>query len=313
MFSGIYDTNPTLEFDISRDYDKFNDVCSVHSETSTKSSKTSFKELLNESLDDYILRICSEYQIYRQNHYVKRIGQMIPNKLTGSITEGNGQIYQPSQKFYKTFPKEFMTVDYKISSVILEKKVSEIESYSRNLIEKVGDTEMEIQRILNHSNKLYNYINNNLIPLNSQLKTLTDKVQEMKFTKHQIQSKYMQITARTVLKGEKRRNVANLIGIFKDIKSLGEIFELLKVLCSNNQTKFQVANDLIIKAKAIITKLNSMKQSKSEKNILKMFEDELNKCTNKMIVALFLELNRSLMESFEKMIVIEDNATQYVR
>jgi hypothetical protein len=303
LYSGIYDTSSNYELtDISKDFEKFTDIGSPRSQASSRSSKLSFKDLLNESYDDYLNKIKAEYTIYKSNH------RKYHNESKFVSVENTDHLYHGSQKIYKIVPKEFFfqgdgeVSNFKISKEILEKKREDIEKYCRELIEKCGDVEFEIERILQHSGKIYNYINTNLTPLSEEVHFSYEKIRTMKMMKESLKQKVFVNSARSIQLGNKRKNLSNMISSLKGLKSLKEILDLLKVL-ANNPSKYGVTLDLINKGKEILSGLQSKKKGPSLK-IAKLFEDDFNKFSNKSMDKIVVEFSNILYEEIAKLICI---------
>jgi hypothetical protein len=312
LYSGIYETSSNLEMtDISKDFEKFTDIGSPRSQASSRSSKISFKDLLNESYDDYLNKIKSEYTIYKSNH--RRMINSVNESRIVSV-ESNESLYQSSQKIYKLIPREFFEggssiQQFKISREILEKKREEIEKYCRELIEKCGDVEFEIERILQHSGKIYNYINSHLTPLCEDLEFTYEKVRNMKTMKDVIKKKVLVNSAKSIQLGNKRKNLWLMITTMRSIKSLKEILDLLKIL-ANNPSKYGVTQDLINKGKEILSSLQIKKKGSNLLKIAKIYEDELTKLSTKSVDKLVLEFANVLAEKIGKLIIIEAQPIQ---
>jgi hypothetical protein len=179
--------------------------------------------------------------------------------------------------------------------------------------------EFEIEKILEHSNKLYNYINTNLQPLYDDLEFSIFRVKQMKQQKDIIKSKFLINSAQNIRHGIKKKNLSLMISTAKSIKSLKEILDLLKVL-STNPAKYQVTQDLINKGKEIMnqiqkissnkSKINTLNNKKSSSNntlkILKYFEEEFNKYSNKSSEKIIQEFNNILYEEINKLISIDE-------
>lgn len=280
-------------------------------------------------------KIKHEYATYKANHFGKKgsafsnfrtttEGYINTEESTNRETNPNEVIfYQSSQKIYKLIPKHFFATDqFTISREILEKKREDIEKYCRELIEKCGDVEFEIERILEHSGKLYNFINSNLYPLNDDLENALRNVQAMKNYKKVIKLKLIENSAKTIQLGVKRKNLSNMIQIMKNIKSLKKILELLKVL-ANNPSKYQVCQDLLNKSRMIISTVyklsdNGIQDKKRSSNggfnalkILKSLEDEFNKISNKSSDKIQIEFGNMIKEQLNQLISIKHPEKNY--
>ena len=158
------------------------------------------------------------------------------------------------------------------------------------LIEKCGDVEFEIEKILEHSNKLYNYIQNNLF-LEKNIDDIMINICNMKKAKDLLKNRFMLNSLNCIRIGNNKKSLEKTLNYVEAIKSIKEIIELLKVL-SNNQSKFELVNDLILKAKTLI---GSVPVNFLEKVIIfKKFELELKKFSNKS--------SENMIEEFQKII-----------
>jgi hypothetical protein len=295
--SKFYDSQSN--FEASKDFDKFNtDIGSPRSQSSrtSKSSSSklpSFKDLMNETYDDYLAKIKGEYPTYKNNH---RKTQPESSKIIISDLQKSLSLYQSSQKIYKMIPAEFFTEEgkkYKINKDILEKKSGEMQKYMSDLIEKCGDVELELDRILEHSHKLYYYINQNM-SINDILEFCVYEINKMKESKNRIKEKYLINTAKSIKHGLKRKNIITSVQTMRIIKSLKEMIDLLKVLCSSS-SKNSVALDLIKKSKLLLSNLFQITQGKLK--IAKNFTDEFSKYAGKL-------MENALNDLFANMIII---------
>jgi hypothetical protein len=304
IYSGIYDSTSNLELtDISKDFEKFTDISSPRSHTSSRSSKLSFKELLNESYEDYLKKIKNEFAIYKINHQRKGKNQDLNASRINLVEADDLSVYQSSHKIYKIIPNDFFNAsEFKISKEILEKKRDGIELYCRELIEKCGDVEIEIERILQHSAKLYNYINNNLKPLFSDLNFFYEKVKQMKTHKVFMKKTLLLNSAKQITLGIKKENLKKINQMMKDFKSLKEILDLLRIL-SKDQSKYQITQDLINKGKDLVQRLKV--NSKSPK-ILKLHAEDFQKLCSKSLDKVQVEFGNVITEILNSLVKFKE-------
>lgn len=288
--------------DISKDFEKFTDISSPRSHSSGR-SKISFKDLLNESYENYLKKIKNEFAIYKSNHHRKTKNQDL-NSTRINLTEADDlTVYQSCSKIYKYVPNEFFSnLQFKIPKEILEKNRDHIERYCRELIEKCGDVEIEIERILQHSSKLYYYINKNLQPLHEDLEILCKKVNEMKEAKKFIKSHLLTNTSKTIKLGIKKNNTHRILQMMKNFKSLKDIIDLLRIL-SKDQSKYQLTQDLLNKGKDLISKLNINKRSP---NIMKIVFEEFQKLNSKSLDKVQIEFGNILNEELSNLFLFKN-------
>ena len=117
------------------------------------------------------------------------------------------------------------------------------------------------------------------------------KINKIKKAKELLKDKFMVNGLKSMKKGLQKKNLNNALNYLKNLKLLIEIVDSLKVL-SSNQGKFEISNEFILKGKNI---LNSFPENLKEKIlILKIYEEELNKFSNKS--------SENMIEEFQKII-----------
>jgi hypothetical protein len=291
--------------DISKDFEKFTDISSPRSHTSSRSSKLSFKDLLNESYEDYLNKIKTEFAIYKANHHRKLKFASDLNASRINLVEADDlTIYQSSHRIYKLISSDFFNaINFKINKEILEKSREQIEKYCRELIEKCGDVEIEIERILQHSAKLYNYITNNLQPLYTDLNYFYEKVKQMKSSKVLMKKTLLVNSAKQIKLGMKKDKLKKVYQMMKDFKSLKEILDLLRIL-SKDQSKYQITQDLINKGKDL---LNRLKVNSQSPKILKLYAEEFQKVCSKSLDKVQIEFGNVLSETLNSLVKFKFN------
>jgi hypothetical protein len=180
-------------------------------------------------------------------------------------------------------------------------------SYFIQLIEKCGLTEIEIERILKYSNKMYNYISDNLF-LNDLMNELSEKIGNLKRIKEIIRKSFLINAASNIKKGIKKKNLTEVINFIKNVKQLKEILDVLRVLVNNPQ-KLLMAFDLVQKGKNILKNYNG------KVRVLKGFEEEYDSFNLKISDKILNEFNKNILDDLKKMISFEitNEESNYVR
>lgn len=157
---------------------------------------------------------------------------------------------------------------------------------------------MEIEKILNYSGKLYNYIKSNIY-LYENIQFFLAKVEILKKTQNSLKQHFLLNSADLIKQGVKKSNLSNIQNFLTNVKVLKEILDLIKKL-SNNPAKYQVTYDLIEKGKII---LNNLMLNFSNVSILSSFEIELAKFSNNSAEKIINELILIVKNEIEKLII----------
>ena len=316
LYSTLYDDKSSLDLEISKDYDKFSigDIDIGSSNSSIQINKMSFKELLNDNMNDYINLIQAPYQGFKQNHGL-HVHYYKGNKIS------NNEIYKTNIGVINSVEKTYFEEEekFKIKPEILEQKQNNIENTCRVLIEKCGTIEIELGKILDHSNKIQKYLNDNLEPIKEKVFLMWDKINSTKNIKIEIKRKFIINSSELMLKAIKKKNITKLHLYLSAFKKLKDILDLLKILITNPK-KYKITFELLTKAKNTI---DALKQSK--KGTYKLFEAfENNYATyfNKVFEQMNNDFSSVLSECFANFIAIKQltnpnthtsfNISQYV-
>ena len=255
LYSTLYDDKSSLDLEISKDYDKFSigDIDIGSSNSSIQINKMSFKELLNDNMNDYINLIQAPYQGFKQNHGL-HVHYYKGNKIS------NNEIYKTNIGVINSVEKTYFEEEekFKIKPEILEQKQNNIENTCRVLIEKCGTIEIELGKILDHSNKIQKYLNDNLEPIKEKVFLMWDKINSTKNIKIEIKRKFIINSSELMLKAIKKKNITKLHLYLSAFKKLKDILDLLKILITNPK-KYKITFELLTKAKNTI---DALKQSK---------------------------------------------------
>ncbi len=160
------------------------------------------------------------------------------------------------------------------------------------MIEKCGDIEYEIEKILEHSNKLYNYIQNNLF-LERNMENIIHKISNIKKAKELLKKKFMINSVKCVKAGMLKKDLENKNNFIIKVKAIQDIIKLLLVL-SGNQSKYELVNELIIKAREILQKFPT--QIKCRIKICEKLEEELDRFNRKSCENMVEELQKNIID-----------------
>jgi hypothetical protein len=108
-------------------------------------------------------------------------------------------------------------------------------------------------------------------------------------------------TSKTLIKGNRKRKIENLVDLLKNIKNLRDVFENLKII-----SNLQEENKLIQKAKEILGKLK-MKNIK----IVSIQEKELINYTSKSSEKIIDEFSKLFKKTFSDLISFEIENLEY--
>jgi hypothetical protein len=125
----MYDSQ--VDFEASKDFERFTDIgsSSPRSQTSSRSGKTNFREMLNESFDHYRKKVMQDYPIFKSNHYSRH------TKTERSIltTETGDHHYAGISRIWDKIPAVFFESNFKVKKDILDRKKGEIENSTREV------------------------------------------------------------------------------------------------------------------------------------------------------------------------------------
>jgi hypothetical protein len=162
---------------------------------------------------------------------------------------------------------------------------------------------MEIEKVLRHSNKLYDYISANL-SMYEAVNECSDGITEMRRKKDLLKRCYINNSAKSIQLGLKKRNIEKSITFMKHLKALKEISDVLKLL-SNNSSKLLISYGLIEKGRSIV----NLYRDKNIK-LLRTFEEELILYTNKIMDKLIAGFGRDFREGVRSLITFNQTSSQ---
>jgi hypothetical protein len=164
---------------------------------------------------------------------------------------------------------------------------------------------LEIEKVLKHSNKLYDFIADNL-SMYETIKECCEEVKELKSKKELLKNKFIVNSAKSIQLGMRKKSIEQSITYMKHLKSLKEISDVLKLL-SNNSSKLLISYGLIEKGKSII----NLYKNKNIK-LLKTFEEEYTTYTNKITDKLTLEFTKEFKEGLKNLVVFEVDSKEEI-
>lgn len=297
IYYSVYADESSFDFELSKDIEKFStvDIGSPRSLSSNHSAKISFKELLNENMDQYINSIKPQYEKFKVNHcHIKKAAD---NNIIVNVNYDKGQIYQSNANVLASIDKEFTIneKEFKIRKELLSQKKEFITHSNHELIEKCGKIELELEKTLEYIYKMSNYICFNLSPLEQYVNDLVTRVNNWKEQLNFLKQNILTNSTQLLLKGIKNKNNKKVLLYMDKLKKLKDIVDLLKIL-SINPKKYKLALELITKGKEIINKLRTAHQLSLK--LLGVFETELNEYSSKCCEQITSEFNSVLVEAF---------------
>lgn len=164
---------------------------------------------------------------------------------------------------------------------------------------------MEIERILEHSNKLYSYIHQNLF-LKENVDFFIAKIGGMKKAKGVLKEKFMINSVKNIHSGIKKKNLINTHALINTIQEIKIILDKLKDLSNieRDNSKSETDTELIEKGKNLIRKLKSNQKFPNLK-IIKSLEEEFSNYTSKSTEKIVNNFTLLLKEEMNKLIHIK--------
>ena len=321
IYSTLYDEKSSLDFEIEQDFDKFSgdDIeigipirKSYTEKKNNNNEKISLKRLLSEQLDKYINTIHYEMSIYNQNHksyeenekdftIFKRKRSLSSSKEDTMINHFTN-IYKTNKNILNEIPEEFFENNnqFKLKSNILQMNINDLDKKNKELISISGKIDLELEKILEHSNKIENYINDNINPFENVVDNSYDKIKRWKEVYHELKEKNQRNSIFLIAKEIKRQNLKKMNYVLLSIKKLKEVLDLLQILIGNPK-KYKITSELIVKSKETLEKLKSDKRIKNYK-LFDIFETSLSKFSSKCSSHMITEFSDILAEYYKNII-----------
>ena len=321
IYSTLYDEKSNLDFEIEQDFDKFSgdDIeigfpikKALTEKKNNNNEKISFKRLLSEQLDKYINSINNELGIYNLNHKSYEENEknfMVFKRKRASPKEDTifnyyTNIYKTNKKILEEIPDEFFEDNnkFKLKSEILEMNIKDLEKKNKELISISGKIDLELEKILDHSNRIENYINDNINPFENIVDNSYDKIIRWKEIYKELKLKNQKNSIFLISKEIKRENLKKMNFILLNVKKLKEVIDLLQILITNPK-KYKITSELIIKSKETMLKLKSDKRIKNFK-LFDSFESSLLKFSSKSSSQMITEFSDILSEYYKNIISV---------
>ena len=262
IYSTLYDEKSNLDFEIEQDFDKFSgdDIeigfpikKALTEKKNNNNEKISFKRLLSEQLDKYINSINNELGIYNLNHKSYEENEknfMVFKRKRASPKEDTifnyyTNIYKTNKKILEEIPDEFFEDNnkFKLKSEILEMNIKDLEKKNKELISISGKIDLELEKILDHSNRIENYINDNINPFENIVDNSYDKIIRWKEIYKELKLKNQKNSIFLISKEIKRENLKKMNFILLNVKKLKEVIDLLQILITNPK-KYKITSEL---------------------------------------------------------------------
>ena len=317
IYDSVYDDKSNLETEINKDLDKFSEDCVAIEDISSKikyktfndptetqpesvDPKSNLKILLDDPIDVYINKIASKYNRFCSNH--KELSKNKNNKNDNSFDQNQRffnlkTIYVSNKDILINIPDEYKvpSEEFKADPELLSKPINYIQVKCRGLIEMSTQIDKELEKVLGHTNKLDNYIQQNWQPWNSNINLYFQNIKQYHNKIDNIKKKSLESTSRLILKEIKRKNIKKIRKIFIQFKKMKESINTLKVLITDVK-KYKLTNELIFKNKSNIEKLKQLINKKV--SLLNLFEISFDNFKTKNSTHMSGELSQILNDYF---------------
>lgn len=258
--------------------------------TSASSTSKPLKSLIQEDFCSYLTKIKKSYPDFKFNHYSKYYEKVKLNTTITNRDRDRDRDYPENLNFRKNIDfkdnlsqnTNFNTSTYKSSSLaklkqlylpsnyllpghefkleksILEMKRDECEFLVRDHIEKGGEIEMQVEKILSNSSMIHAYIENNL-SLQDDIEIFLQRIKKYKLGKEKFRKFIIQNTNKLVLRGSKKKNLEKILNLLNGINEVKILIEKIKFGTSEDiegrKFSLQEENELLNEAKEIIKNL----------------------------------------------------------
>ena len=324
IYESMYNDESTLETEIDKDLDKFSEdsisindssdrITSNSDKNSTDSNnnnkKTNLKLLLEEQNNDYINKIDNKYKRFCDNH--KEIPKLKNKNNLNNDFERNqrflnlNSIYITNEDILLGIPDEYKLPnnEFKTDPDLLSRPINYLQIKCNGLIKMSTQIDKELEKILGHTNKLDNYIQNNWKPWNSNINLYFENIKNYHNKIDSIKNKALGNTSKLILKEIKRKNIKKLKDICKQFKTIKESIMTLASLIKNVK-QFKLINELIYKNNNCIDNIKIIVKGKV--GIIDLFEMSLKNFKENNNSHTSGELNKILDEFFQDFVYIDE-------
>ena len=326
IFDSVYDDESNLENEINKDLDKFSEdgitvedssknikyktkIDDTTTESENINSKPNIKILLDEPIEVYIKKIAAKYNRFCSNH--KELTKNKNNKNDDEFDKNHRflnlkAIYTSNKDILINIPDEYKVPnsEFKADPDLLSKPINYLQIKCKGLIEMSTSIDKELEKILGHTNKLDNYIQNNWQPWNSNISLYFQHIKQYHNKVDDIKKRCLENTSKLILKEIKRKNIKNVRKIFIQFKKMKESINTLKVLITDVK-KYKLTNELIFKNKSNIDTLKQVINKKV--SLLNLFEISFDNFKTKNSNHMSGELGQILNDYFTGFAFIDEN------
>jgi hypothetical protein len=318
IYDSVYNEKSTLDNEINNDIDKFSEDCITIEDSSNtikylkknetpetpsndninKSNKPNLKILLEEPIETYINKIISKYNRYCSNH--KEIEKMKKDDDINNINKrflNLKSLYVSNKNILVNIPDEYKvsSSEFKTEPNLLCKPVNFLQNKCTTLIEMSSQIDKELEKVLEHTSKLDNYIQVNWKPWNNNINLYYDNIKDYHKKVDSIKKKSLFNTSKLILKEIKRKNIKKIKKIFIQFKNMKESINSLKVLITDVK-KYKLTNELINQNKAMLDKFK--KNINKKISLIDLFDISFDNFKNKNSSHMSGELTQILNDFF---------------
>ena len=154
-------------------------------------------------------------------------------------------IYKTNKNILNEIPEEFFENNnkFKLKSNIFQMNIHDLDKKNKELISISGKIDLELEKILEHSNKIENYINDNINPFENVVDNSYDKIKRWKEVYHELKERNQRNSIFLIAKEIKRENLKKMNYVLLNVKKLKEVLDLLQILIANPK-KYKITSEL---------------------------------------------------------------------
>jgi hypothetical protein len=182
---------------------------------------------------------------------------------------------------------------FKIEKSLLEKNLDQLQNEILRNIERSGMIETEVQRILNNSSLIFNYVENNL-SLESKVNFFLERIKQFKKGKENLKKYFFRNTNELILKENKKKNLCRVKNLLFNLKELMGVMNILSD-GKNSEKNLNNEKEIINKGKSLINKLKREEKLGDNFNLINFMEKELISYSDKS--------SKKFVEEFSKIFV----------
>ena len=326
FYNTVYDEQSTLDSEIDQDFDKFTDDCIIITEIEMQNyllnknekkliedneqteNKNPFKNLLKESLDNFINKIKPLYQKYNDNHTYHKYRSISSKNYNNGKLIDLSSIYKSNKDVLATIPDEYKIPDdqFKTDSTLLSQSMNFIQNKCQGLLVLNEKIDSELKKMLCHTAKLDIYIQTNLKPFDTGINLYYDEIKKIKEIVTDMKHKNIGNSSKLIMKQIKLKNDKKIRKILVQFRKLKDSINLLKILITDVK-KYKLTQELINKSKMNIEKLKKLTNSKVK--IIELFEISFENYKTKNSTHMSGEMTQILTKFFDDFVTIDEDIT----